>query len=77
MTLCPFLQRTFRAERASSMARAKAQSGVVGWPGTLTVAEIAGGADGQEGYVLVDGQVHARQDSMPLPFCVFFSWKGN
>eukprot|EP00291_Cryptomonas_curvata_P025995 CAMPEP_0172163526 /NCGR_PEP_ID=MMETSP1050-20130122/7320_1 /TAXON_ID=233186 /ORGANISM="Cryptomonas curvata, Strain CCAP979/52" /LENGTH=387 /DNA_ID=CAMNT_0012833725 /DNA_START=304 /DNA_END=1464 /DNA_ORIENTATION=+ len=34
-------QRTFRTERASAIARAKAASGVVGWPGTISVVEFA------------------------------------
>jgi hypothetical protein len=31
-----YTQRTFRAERAYAMTRAKASSSVVGWPGTTT-----------------------------------------
>jgi hypothetical protein len=38
------------------MARAKASSSVVGWPGTITVvAQKSEDSEGQ--YVLVDGQV--------------------
>mmetsp|Transcript_49752 Transcript_49752/g.130848 ORF Transcript_49752/g.130848 Transcript_49752/m.130848 type:complete len:572 (-) Transcript_49752:236-1951(-) len=46
-------QRTFRTERAASIARAKAASAVAGWPGTITVVEFGG--EGAE-CVLVDGQ---------------------
>lgn len=46
------------------MAKAKATSGVIGWPGTLTVVEVEAGPGEQDGYVLVDGQV--RPDSFLL-----------
>jgi hypothetical protein len=62
-----YLQRTFRAERASAMARAKASSSVVGWPGTITVVEQRS-EDGDGQYVLVDGQVRVR---MYVWVCVY------
>ena len=40
------------------MARAKAASSVVGWPGTITVVEQRS-EDGSVDHVLVDGQVCA------------------
>lgn len=72
-------QRTFRTERASAIARAKTASGVIGWPGTISVVELAD-TDAAGNFVLVDGQhrlgaytllasqIKAKQeDGAPLP----------
>jgi len=48
-------QRTFRTERASAIARAKTSSGVIGWPGTISVVELAD-TEARGSFVLVDGQ---------------------
>ena len=48
-------QRTFRTERASAMARAKAASSVTGWPGTISVVQYnEGGDEKNQKNVLVD-----------------------
>lgn len=54
-------QRAFRRERAAVIAKAKRGLGVRGWPGTISVAELADGADAQSDgaigtCVVVDGQ---------------------
>jgi len=49
-------QRILRTERASAIARVKAKSKVVGWPGTISVVEYPTAEDSGVNAVLVDGQ---------------------
>jgi hypothetical protein len=72
-------QRTFRTERASAIARAKAASSVTGWPGTISVVEYTDSEDKGRKNVLVDGQhrlgaftllsrqLKAKNPEAPLP----------